>query len=209
MRRLSIKRGDKYNRLTAVRFDHQNKHGSQFWLFRCSCGNEKVIEVNSVKRNLTKSCGCLKREQNKRGMARKHGMRYTREYGIWTDMKSRCLNKNRSKYKSYGARGIEICKRWMKFENFYKDMGKAPEGKSLDRIDNNGNYEPSNCRWATRIQQANNTRRNHFLTYNGKTMTIAQWTDEVGITYMVLWSRINKYGWSIEKALSVIKNKLK
>lgn len=134
----------------------------------------------------------------------KHGMYGTKIYSRWDAMKARCLNKNSKFFKHYGGRGITICKEWLKFENFYKDMGNCPQGKSLDRIDNNGNYYKENCRWATQEEQCNNMRKNHLLTYKNKTQTIAQWSRELGIGYSTIWSRI-KYGWEVEKALSIKK----
>ena len=195
MRKPIIKKGDKYGRLTAIRFDHKRR-SHQCWLFRCDCGNKKVIEVAKVKSGHTKSCGCLQQEK-----MTTHGMTYSKEYNSWVGMKQRCLNKNHSSYKDYGGRGITICKRWLKFENFFADMGEKPEGTSIDRIDNNGNYEPSNCKWATQKQQNNNMRRNHLLTYKNRTMTMSQWAKEMGINYKTLKTRIWR-GWSAEKALN-------
>ena len=196
MREPIIKAGDKYNRLTAVRFDHRNKHGSQYWLFKCDCENEKIIRVSSVKNNSAKSCGCLHKE-----IKTTHGMSHSNEYHSWASMKQRCLNKKNSHYKNWGGRGIKICKRWMKFENFYKDMGERLEGTTLDRIDNNKGYLKENCRWATAKEQLSNTRRNHLLTYNGRTMTVTQWASQIGISRMTLHKRVKK-GWSIKRALT-------
>jgi hypothetical protein len=154
-----IKKGDKYNRLTAIKFDYRNKQSRQFWLFKCSCGNKKVIRVDRVKTGNTKSCGCLNFEPTRII----HGMSCTNTYRSWADMKSRCLNKNHKKYKYWGGRGITICKEWLGkngFQNFYKDMGNKPKNKSLDRIDNNGNYCKENCRWVT-IEKQNNNRRKY------------------------------------------------
>ena len=163
MRKPIIKKGDKYNRLTAIRFDHKRR-SYQYWLFQCDCGNKKVLNVSEVKRGRSKSCGCLVKER-----LTTHGMKYTREYSIWVGMKQRCLNKNSKSYKNYGGRGITVCKRWLKFENFYKDIGKRPSSKySLDRIDNNGNYEPKNCRWATRSEQGLNKNKSVIVNINNK-----------------------------------------
>ncbi len=117
-------------------------------------------------------------------------------------MIDRCTNKNVRNYKDYGGRGISICNRWLSFENFYKDMGPKPKkSMSIDRIDNNGNYESSNCRWATQKEQCNNKRGNNIINYNGKTQTMTQWAEEIGIKLPTLHKRITKYGWSIKKAI--------
>jgi len=130
-----------------------------------------------------------------------HGMDGTSIYKTWIGLKARCYNKNDKDYKNYGGRGIKVCKRWKNsFENFYNDMGDKPKGMSIDRIDNNGNYEPSNCRWATIEQQNNNKRNNHLLTYNGKTQTITQWSREIKVPVSTLQCRLLR-GWSKEKTL--------
>lgn len=195
-----IKKGDKYGRLTAVKHSHKVKT-HQHWFFKCSCGNEKVICVDSVKSGKTKSCGCLRKEQAKKQGKNNttHGMKGTRAYKSWQAMKQRCLNKNCSAYKNYGGRGITICTEWLEsFENFYEDIGERPEGKSLDRIKNNLGYYKSNCKWSTRKEQNNNTRQNRLLTYKGKTQTLAQWSEELGISYNIIWKRLRR-DWSVEK----------
>ena len=117
----------------------------------------------------------------------------TKVYRCWQSMKQRCLNKNDIGYKNYGGRGITVCPEWLNsFKNFYADMGKKPEGLSLDRIDNDGNYCKENCRWATLEEQHNNTRANRFLTYNNKTQTMAQWAREFNISSSTLFGRIKR-----------------
>lgn len=151
--------GKKFNMLKILRFD--SKIGKYFYyLCECDCGNKKVIIGNKVKYGETKSCGCLSFKHNlKHGNAkRSFKNKATRTYTSWSAIKSRCLNKNNEAYHHYGGRGITMCKRWDKFENFLLDMGKCPDGLSIDRINTNGNYKPSNCRWATRKQQSVNRR---------------------------------------------------
>ena len=155
MKKSIIEAGDKYGKLIAINFHHRGKKGEQYWLFRCDCGNEKMLIVQNVKNGNTKSCGCLD-DENKL----KHGMCGTRTYKSWQGMKTRCFNKNTPRYYNYGGRGITVCKEWLIFENFFDDMGVRPLKTSLDRIDNNGNYEPNNCRWADIFIQNNNTRNN-------------------------------------------------
>ncbi len=113
-------------------------------------------------------------------------------YSCWQHMKRRCLSKNDPAYKNYGGRGIKVCDRWLKFSNFYADMGDRPDGLSLDRIDNDGNYEPGNCRWATRKEQNRNTRRNRHITYKGETKILIEWVEHFGIYKSIITDRLNK-----------------
>ena len=129
--------------------------------------------------------------------------KYSPEYSIWMNMRARCNNPKNNRYQTYGARGIRVCESWeADFVNFLSDMGRRPsKDYSLDRIDNNGNYEPGNCRWATRKEQCRNRTTSRFLTCGGKTQTLAEWGDESGIGTSLLHSRL-KRGWSVRKALT-------
>ncbi|HEC64941.1 MAG TPA: hypothetical protein ENI23_06600 [bacterium] len=132
----------------------------------------------------------------------KHGMRHTRFYRIWLGMKSRCLIPSASNYKHYGGRGITICKRWYKFMNFHEDMyGKYNDDLSIERIDNEKGYNRFNCKWILMKDQQHNTRRSHRITFEGKTQTIKQWANELGLHYQTLYGRICNYGFSLEKAM--------
>lgn len=131
----------------------------------------------------------------------RHGAR-TKEYIIWSNMKSRCLNKNRPDYKRYGGRGIKVCIRWLKFENFLKDMGKCPTEMTLDRKHNDKNYCKSNCHWATASSQALNRRTTTKLTYKETTMSRSQWAKHIGITKAGLAMRLDTLGWSVGRALT-------
>lgn len=126
----------------------------------------------------------------------------TKEYSTWGSMKARCSNPKNPRFKRYGGRGIKVCDRWNSFENFFSDMGARPEGMTLERINNDGNYEPTNYRWATRKEQLQNTSRIRHLTYNGQTLSLADWARKIGINANTLTMRLNAYGWTVEKALS-------
>lgn len=132
--------------------------------------------------------------------SQKHN-RGTPTYVSWYAMRQRCLYQKHPQYKNYGGRGISICERWLNFKGFLEDMGVRPEGKSLDRIDTNGNYEPANCRWATKAEQRRNTRRSHFLTYAGETLTVTEWAARAGIPQERLQKRI-EYGIGMPEAIS-------
>lgn len=157
----------------------------------CDCGNVLDVSKYKLRDKQIKSCGCTK------GI--KHGKYHTRLYHIYYKMKTRCYNKHHISYKDYGGRGIKICNEWlndfMKFYNWAIANGYN-DNLTIDRIDVNGNYEPSNCRWADRTTQSNNTRRCIYITYNGKTQTIAQWAEELGINYNTLRARKTRLKWS-------------
>ncbi len=164
--------GKRYGRLTALECIGYDKRQNAVWRCSCDCGNMTKVCGSDLERPQgrgSKSCGCLCKEINSR-LHRIHGMEGTKEYRAWRSMKTRCFLPNHPAYKNYGARGITVCDRWMhSFANFFVDMGLAPEsGRSLDRINNDGNYEPGNCRWATRSQQRRNRRVNQEPVAFGK-----------------------------------------
>jgi len=164
----------KFGRLTPVEVVFIDK--KRKWICKCDCGNEVVALAGSLTSGNSKSCGCFHRENlSKRNF--KHGGAKTPTYYIWAALKDRCLNKNNKSWKRYGGRGIKVCDKWMEFKGFYEDMGEKP-GKefSIDRKDNDGDYEKSNCRWVTKLTQSNNTSTNKFVIAFGEKKTIAEWT---------------------------------
>jgi len=130
-----------------------------------------------------------------------HGKKGSPIYAVWSSMISRCKLPKCPSYKSHGARGIKVCQRWREFKNFYSDMGDVPTGLSIERIDNNGNYEPSNCKWETRKNQQRNKRNNRLITYNGETRCLVEWAEIFNLKQSTLGKRL-KYGWSVHKALN-------
>ncbi|MGX6999940.1 hypothetical protein [Caballeronia sp. KNU42] len=193
--------GDRLHSVTFIR-DAPSLPKQRKAVFRCDCGNEFVAYINNVKKGNSKSCGCI-RDAKRPFNNLKHGRARIgdRAYKSWTHMLGRCNNPKDAKYPDYGARGISVCERWLSFENFLEDMGDPPRGTTIDRKENDGNYEKSNCRWATPTQQANNRRSSRFLEFEGERLTVAEWSRKRGIDYSVLLYRINA-GWSAGKALS-------
>lgn len=150
-------RGQRFGRLVAIEPTKKRSGRSIIWRCRCDCGNEPEISSNHLRDKHTQGCGCLQKQ--KVSEANKiHGMSRIPEYNAWRDMIRRCENPNCKSYKNYGGRGVSVCEKWHKFENFVADMGKRPEGLMLERKNNDGIYEPRNCKWATRIEQNNNQR---------------------------------------------------
>jgi hypothetical protein len=197
--------GQKFGRLTAVKFDNSIKR-KHFWLFKCDCGNFKVINKFSATKGLTKSCGCILKDNPS---AKKHGMKNTSFYVKFGLILSRCNNEHNNRYKNYGFRGIKCL--WKTFEEFKDDMYESylkhveefgEKNTTIDRIDNDGNYCKENCKWSTKKEQYKNRTDSHLITYNNITMCLSDWAREVDIPIYTLFSRINLYKWSIEKALT-------
>ena len=166
------------------------------WKARCVCGALTEPKWGNVAAGITTSCGCRSRARTKT-----HGLSSTPTYHSWQHMFQRCENTKNWKWKSYGGRGITVCPRWRKFENFLLDMGLKPVGTSLDRINNDGNYEPSNCRWATKVQQQNNTRYNRLLIWNKQTRTLSEWARYAHLTPKVIARRLQA-GWTLDHTMT-------
>lgn len=187
--------GKKFNKLTIVGYEGVvNGHSKVKCV--CDCGNIVIVDLYKTKTSHTKSCGCAKHKA-------RNDIEFHRLYRIWVDMKYRCNNKNFKSYHRYGGRGIKVCQEWEKaFDNF-KEWALANgylDDLTIDRIDTNGNYEPSNCKWSTKTEQANNRNTNIFLTFNGEMHTISEWSRLTGINKKTISERL-KRNWKIEKIL--------
>lgn len=189
--------GQKFGMLIAVK-KVECKNVRVHWECQCDCGNTVIVAANNLKNGHTKSCGCYKQQRGVDANIR-HGQTGTRLYKIWTDMKYRCTNPQDNRYQNYGGRGIKVCDEWSNdFKTFYDWAMVNGYSKELtiDRIKVNGNYEPSNCKWSTYKEQANNTTKNHFVTINGVTKTISQWSDFSGVRSHTILKRIQA-GWPV------------
>ncbi len=195
--------GMRFGRLVAVRYVGKHGSGGSLWLCRCDCGTERAFVMSRLTIGETRSCGCLRQGRSRvRRSDSGAGLRSRPEYGPWCHMRGRCEKPEHKNYALYGGRGIRVCDRWQEFANFLADMGDRPPGGTLDRIDVNGNYEPSNCRWATQKEQTRNKRTNHLIEYQGTRKPIGQWAEELGIPYNRLWQRLVKLQWTAERAFN-------
>lgn len=174
------------------------------WKCVCDCGIERLVAGCSLRNGDTTSCGCYNKEvaRSRVKHGAKSGGKPTRAYTVWASMVARCTNPNAPGYKRYGGRGISVCSQWRQFDRFLADMGNPAIGQSIDRIDNNGNYELGNCRWADKKQQARNRRSNRIFTHDGITSCLASHCERLGVPYDRVLQRINKLGWSIDKAIA-------
>lgn len=174
------------------------------WLCRCDCGGDRVVNVGKLTSGRARSCGCLIPETTAKLVAAstKHGLAKTPEYNCWQSLSGRCTNPKNAAYNSYGGRGITVCARWMSFENFLADMGERPSDKhSIERIDNNGDYEPGNCRWATKGEQGRNRRSNFIVEAFGRKAPLIEFVSTDKPAYRLAWARI-KRGWDVERAIT-------
>ena len=187
--------GFRYNKLTVISKNTSKK--GNYWNCLCDCGTTKAVSASNLATNAVKSCGCTRRKPMT------HGMTYSIEYVCWCKMKERCNNPSSKDFKYYGSRGISVCDEWNNsFEEFFSDMGKKPsKTHSIDRIDNSKGYYPNNCKWATKSEQANNTRQNLNITIDGCTKTASQWANTYGISKAAMYQRLHR-GWSPIKAIT-------
>jgi hypothetical protein len=186
--------GTVFGKLTVIE-DVGKQPPSQRYSYRCrcDCGKSTIITQDHLRRAVVKSCGCART---------KHGQYKTSTYSIWSHMLARCNNPNHQAYKDYGGRGIKVCPRWSRFENFFTDMGSRPNGLSLDRINNEEDYTPGNCKWSSPTQQANNRRNSRMIEFNGDVLTIMQWSERLHMPATALYVRLTKLNWLAERALT-------
>lgn len=191
-------KGKQFGRWEVLGFDRiEQPSRVAFWHCRCSCGTVRSVKAGSLTQGKSISCGCARLDA-----VIDHGMTKTREFKSWDSMIQRCTNPKAPDFPKYGGRGITICPQWLEsFNNFYRDMGDRPQGKSLDRLDVNGNYEPGNCRWATRSEQQRNKSNQIQVTAFGRTQTVGLWSLETGVDSKAIHWRI-KTGWPPERAVT-------
>ena len=204
--------GQKYNRLTVLEYAGRDKYNRPLWKCKCDCGNIRIVNSHALRTGNTKSCGCLNidriKERN-RVLKRTHGETNTKLFHVWSGIKTRCHNPHSINYHIYGQRGIKICDEWVNSYESFRDWAYEngyKEDLTIDRIDVNGNYEPSNCRWVTPKENNRNRRSNTLITFNGETHCIAEWADIVGIDYDVLQHRFKSKTYTVERALTEPQN---
>jgi len=202
-RRLELT-GKRFGRLTVVRkSDKLGKRGEVRWICKCDCGKTTNSLGAALRTGTARSCGCLRSELTAARFTT-HGWARRPLFVIWRNMIKRCYDPRDPSFHNWGGRGIKVCDRWRNsYDNFEKDVGARPANQTLGRIDNNGDYEPSNCRWETRKQQANNMRTNDCLQFNGETLTLSQIADISGVPYKTLWRRLKVEKLSIKEATSL------
>jgi len=195
--------GHVYGLLTVINYAGNDGKCNSLWECKCVCGNVIITRASSIRRGKTTSCGCAQKDA-----VTKHSMLSTPTYITWNSMKQRCLNPNAPNYYLYGGRNIAVCKRWLSFENFFEDMGKRPSrNHSIDRWPNNdGNYEPGNCRWATAKEQNRNKRGVTLVEIDGKNMAISEAAEIYGIKPSLVYDRL-RLGWDIMEALKTPKKR--
>lgn len=192
--------GKKFNSLEILKLDKVNKSGQYYILCKCNCGKIKSFRADRVLNGISKTCGCQNKNY-KYGDHHNLSHKYANLYSMWNTMRHRCKNPQNNKFKDYGKRGISYCSEWDDFPTFlsWSVSNGYKKGLSLDRIDNNGNYEPKNCRWVTNKEQQRNTRKSHFVVYKNTKKTIAEWCELLELPYKTILYRI-LHNWGIEKS---------
>ncbi len=209
-RNIIVDSGDRYGRLTVVEEVEAGRepNGKPFRRVqcKCECGTVTVVTLHSLRRSLTRSCGCLQKDRASETLSREkhiHGYSGTPTHTCWMGILARCTNPNHTSYRNYGGRGITVCMQWRhSFKAFLKDMGERPAGMTIDRIDNEQGYFKANCRWATLSQQARNRRTNTFLSCDGRTLTLTEWSDITGLARETISNRLI-LGWTVKEALTL------
>lgn len=190
-----------FGRLTVIKCCGIDNNGGYTSLCLCECGNQVVKSNSNLIRGLTKSCGCLNSELACKRLLI-HGLSKNSTYVTWKAMIDRCNNPNNKGYVNYGDRGITVCGRWSKFEVFLRDMGERPKNLQLDRIDNDGDYQPGNCRWTDCTTNLNNRRNNRIITANGQSKTASEWSKLLNVPYANILNRLN-LKWRHEDIISL------
>ncbi len=195
----TVKPSDRFGRLTVLATGKPSGSYRYKAVCQCDCGSAPfTLRLDALTSGAQVSCGCFHRENHF-----KHGLSKHPLYQVWRHMMQRCQDSSVSSFKDYGGRGIEVCARWQQVENFVSDMQDPySPGLEIERINNDGNYEPTNCRWATNSEQGNNRRSTRKITYNGKTQSVRQWAKELGISYGTLWERLAIWHWPPERAFT-------
>lgn len=190
--------GQTFNRWTVISFVETKKR-QRWWLCECECGNQGIVPTSSLRKNISQSCGCLRVDMVKKG---KHGQSRHPLYHTWANMMLRCYKETDRGFHRYGGRGITVCDRWHSLLAFIEDMGERPSPQhSIDRINNNGNYCPENCRWATKLEQAENRRTTILHTLNGESRSVPDWARQYNVPRHRVYQRL-KYGWTLLDALT-------
>lgn len=188
--------GKQFTNWTVLELSHVLPRKGAFWRCQCVCGTVRVVSAHNLVDDVSHGCGCTRRKTTTHGMTGSH------EYNSWANMLGRCTNPGNEDYPLYGGRGISVCEEWKRFENFFRDLGERPAGTTLDRIDCNGNYEPSNVRWAPPIVQANNRRISKVFYFCGKLRPLTEICDMVQLKYLTVYKRLHR-GWPLEKAVGL------
>ena len=194
--------GQTFGRLTVISQGPSNRHKKATWNCRCICGEHITVVGNNLRSGNSQSCGCLHNELLSK-QATTHGLTEHSDFKVWSGMIQRCTNSEYFQYYLYGGRGITVCSQWLNSPaQFFTDMGPRPSrNHSIDRENNDGNYTPENCRWATDLEQSNNTRRNRLLAFENEILTVAQWARKLDLPYSIIIGRLHR-NWSVERTLT-------